>query len=164
MDQLDRGTIDLALTAGEAHGERFRDVRIVEDKFVAVVRTGHPATERGASLTMQALADWPHMEISSNRTAVDFVDAELAKHGLARRLALRTPFLAAAASLKNSDMISILLERTAREFARSAALQILDLPFETPTVMIAMLWHRRFDDLPAHRWLRNLVLRVARSM
>jgi DNA-binding transcriptional LysR family regulator len=164
VDQLDRGAIDLALGTQESPGERFRDIRIVEDKFVAVVRADHPAAKAGGTLTAQALADLPHMEISSNRVSTDFVDAELAKLGLVRRVALRTPFLAAAASLKNSDMVAILLERTGREFARNSALQTLDLPFATPTVMVAMLWHRRFDDLPAHRWLRNLVLRVARAL
>jgi len=32
----------------------------------------------------------------------------------------------------------------------------------TPTLRTAMYWQRSLDDRPAHRWLRGLVLRVAR--
>jgi len=39
---------------------------------------------------------------------------------------------------------------------------VFPLPFATPTLRTAMSWQRRLDDLPAHRWLRGLVLRVAR--
>jgi DNA-binding response OmpR family regulator len=32
------------------------------------------------------------------------------------------------------------------------------------TITRAMLWHRRLDDVPAHRRLRGVVLRVARTL
>ena len=50
----------------------------------------------------------------------------------------------------------------ARAFARIAPLHVMPLPFPSPQLVTAMLWHRRLDDVPAHRWLRSLVLRVAR--
>jgi hypothetical protein len=40
---------------------------------------------------------------------------------------------------------------------------VFSLPFATPTLKTAMSWQRSLDDLPAHRWLRGLVLRVART-
>jgi hypothetical protein len=41
---------------------------------------------------------------------------------------------------------------------------VFAIPSATPTLMTAMLWQRRLDDLPAHRWLHGLVLRVARTL
>jgi hypothetical protein len=41
---------------------------------------------------------------------------------------------------------------------------VFSLPFATPTLGTAMSWQRSLDDLPAHRWLRGLVLRVARTL
>jgi DNA-binding transcriptional LysR family regulator len=61
-------------------------------------------------------------------------------------------------------MIAVVGERTARAFARAAPLQVLRLPFASPRLLSAMLWHRRLGDLPAHRWLRGVVLRVARTL
>ena len=54
--------------------------------------------------------------------------------------------------------------RTARAFARVAPLEVIRLPFASPLLVTAMLWHRRLDDVPAHRWLRNAVLRVGRTV
>ena len=39
---------------------------------------------------------------------------------------------------------------------------VFAIPSATPTLM--MPWQRRLDDLPPHRWLRGLVLRVARTL
>ena len=64
--------------------------------------------------------------------------------------------------LAQSDMRAVVGERTARAFAAITPLEMLQLPFESPRLVTAMLWHRRLDDVPAHRCLRALVLRVAR--
>ena len=162
-DRLDRGEIDLALGGLAAPGERFADLKLFDDGFAALVRRGHPAAVDGAA-SMEALGAFPHLALSSTGEEASFVDAELAAHGLARRIALSAPLLAAAAILAQSEMIAIVGERTARAFAYSAPLEVLRLPFASPFTVSAMLWHRRFDDLPAHRWLRSLVRRVARML
>ena len=61
-------------------------------------------------------------------------------------------------------MLAVVGARTAHAFARVAPLVVLTLPFDTPTVTTAMLWHRRSQDVPAHRWLRAKVLSVARAL
>jgi hypothetical protein len=61
-------------------------------------------------------------------------------------------------------MIAVIGEHAAREFARVAPLEVLRLPFVSPRLLAAMLWHRRLDDVAAHRWLRRLVIIVARAL
>jgi DNA-binding transcriptional LysR family regulator len=162
-ERLDRGELDLALGGLAAPGERFSDLRLFEDEFAALVRDGHPAAVDG-TVGLDALGAYPQLALSSTGEETAFVDAELARHGLARRIALRAPLLAAPAALAQSDMIAVVGERTARAFARAAPLQVLRLPFASPRLLSAMLWHRRLDDMPAHRWLRGMVLRVARTL
>lgn len=163
VERLDRGELDLALGGLAAPGERFSDVRLFEDGFAALVRRGHPAAVDG-TIGLDALAAYPHLALSSTGEATAFVDAELAQVGVARRVALRAPLLAAAAALGQSDMIAVIGERAARAFARAAPLEVLSLPFASPKLLTAMLWHRRSEDVPAHRWLRRIALRVARSL
>jgi len=162
-ERLDRGELDLALGGLASPGERFSDIRLFENGFAALVRRGHPAAANGG-LTVEALAAHPHLSLSSTGEETGFVDDELARHGLVRRVALRAPLLAATAALARSDMIAVMGERGAHEFARVAPLQVLALPFTSPRLVTAMLWHRRVNDLPAHRWLRSIVLRVARTL
>lgn len=162
-ERLDRGELDLALGGLAAPGERFSDLRLLDDGFAALVRRGHPAAMDG-TLDLDALGAQPHLVLSSTGEGTAFVDAELARRGLARRIALRAPLLAAAAALAQSDMIAVIGERTARAFALAAPLEVLRLPFASPRLMTAMLWHRRLDDVAAHRWMRGVVLRVARKL
>jgi DNA-binding transcriptional LysR family regulator len=162
-ERLDRGELDLALGGLAAPAERFSDLRLFDSGFAAVVRRGHPAAING-TISMSDLGAYPHLILSSTGEETDFVDAALARHKLARHVTLRVPLLAAAATLAQSEMVAILSERTARAFSSSAPLEVLALPFVSPRQVTAMLWHRRVDNVPAHLWLRTLVLRVARGV
>jgi DNA-binding transcriptional LysR family regulator len=161
---LDRGELDIAIGSLAAPGERFADLRLLHDNFVAVLRHGHPATVNTDSLGLRALAELPHLTVSSTGENTDFVDLALNKAGLSREVVLRAPLLAAAAVLVQSEMVAVISERAAREFARNLPLTILTLPFPSPTLTTAMLWHRRSDGVAAHRWLRGVAMRVARAL
>jgi DNA-binding transcriptional LysR family regulator len=160
---LDRGELDVAVGGVAAPAERFSDLLLFQDQFAALVRRGHPASGQEA-LTIDALGAYPHLVASSTGEETSFVDAELAQHGLTRNVALRAPLLAAPTTLSQSDMIAVVGERTAIAIARVAPLDVLRLPFPSPDLFTAMLWHRRLDDVPAHRWLRRIVMRVARTL
>jgi DNA-binding transcriptional LysR family regulator len=161
---LDRGDLDIALGAAASPAERFADRRLFHDNFVAVLRKGHDAAQEDAPISLETLAEVPHLTLSSTGENTDFVDAELEKAGLGRDVILRAPLLAAGMLLAQSDMVAVISERAARQFARSMPLTILALPFPTPTLTTAMLWHRRSDAVPAHGWLRTLVMKVARTL
>jgi DNA-binding transcriptional LysR family regulator len=160
---LDRGELDLAVGGFAAPAERFCDLRLFHDEFVAVVRHGHPAADSG-TISLCALADYPHLILSSTGEDTDFADAHLARHDLSRRVTLRAPLLAAAATLAQSEMIAVLSKSTARTFADSAPLDVLSLPFRSPQLTMAMMWHRRIDGVSAHQWLRGLIAQVARTV
>jgi DNA-binding transcriptional LysR family regulator len=44
--------------------------------------------------------------------------------------------------------------RVAASFITASPLIIRPLPFVSPRVSLSMIWHRRLDHHPAHRWLR----------
>jgi DNA-binding transcriptional LysR family regulator len=156
---LDRGELDLAIgTFGEV-GERFARAALFEDSFIVAMRHDLPAGRR--ELTADALAELAHLEVSSSGEDSSFVDQWLGRRGLARNTVLRAPLLSAAAILSGSDMVAVLSRRLADTFAHSHALSIGELPFTSPILQIGMLWHRRFDDQPAHRWLREQVRQAA---
>jgi DNA-binding transcriptional LysR family regulator len=43
-------------------------------------------------------------------------------------------------------------------------LEIRQPPYESPRVRTTMLWHRRLDRHPAHRWLREIIVSLAKSL
>jgi DNA-binding transcriptional LysR family regulator len=58
-------------------------------------------------------------------------------------------------------MVAVLSRRLAETFVHTHGLSIGELPFASPTIQIGMLWHRRFDDQPAHLWLRDQIRQAA---
>jgi DNA-binding transcriptional LysR family regulator len=162
VDRLDRGDLDLAVGSMESPGERFATAPLFEDPFVMVMRRGHPASRR--KLTAAAVAALPHLDISSSREDTSFKDRWLAERGLVRRIALRAPYLSAASILVQSDLVVTLSRRIAEEFVRNHPLVICKPPYDSPLVRTVMLWHRRLDRHPAHRWLREIILSVSRSL
>ena len=162
VDLLDRGELDLAIGSLESPGERFACQPLLADPFVTVMRRGHPAGRR--KLAAEAFARLSHLEISSIGDEAHFIDRWLGERGMARRVALRAPYLSAATILAQSDMVATLSRRIAREFVRNNALEIRDPPYESPIVQTALLWHRRLDNHPAHRWLREVTVKVSKSL
>jgi DNA-binding transcriptional LysR family regulator len=161
-DLLDRGAIDLAIGSFARPGERFAREPLLRDAFVAVLRKNHAAA--AGALSVATLAAVPHLEISSVHHATDFVDEVLARHKLKRRIALRAPFLSAGRILATSDMIAVFPRRVAEELVRYRPLVIRPLAHPSPAIETAMIWTRRVDDLPAHRWLRDAVAKAAKGL
>jgi DNA-binding transcriptional LysR family regulator len=162
VDRLDRGDLDLAIGSMDSPGERFAAAPLLEDPFVVVMRRDHPAGRR--KLSAAGFAALPHLEISSSGEDTGFIDGWLAESGLVRRVALRAPYLSAAPILVQSDMVASLSRRIAQEFVRNHPLQIREPPYDAPQVRTIMLWHRRLNRQPAHRWLREIILSVSRSL
>lgn len=163
-EALDRGDIDCAISQQAAPAERFADVKLFDEGFSAVVRADHPAIGRAERISAKQLGALPHLLVTSTGENTDFVDLALQREGLARRIALRAPLLATESILLQSDMVAIVGTRAAQAFARNAPLRVLKLPFAAPSFPIALLWHRRFDDVSAHKWLRELIIGLARRL
>jgi DNA-binding transcriptional LysR family regulator len=162
VEQLDRGDLDLAVGSLDNPGERFATAPLLEDPFVMVMRRGHPASRR--KLNAAAIAALSHLEISSSGEDTRFVDRWLSERGVERRIALRVPYLSAAPILVQSDLVATLSRRIAQEFVRNHPLQVRQPPYDPPRVRTLMLWHRRLDRQPAHRWLRDVIVSVTKSL
>jgi DNA-binding transcriptional LysR family regulator len=158
-DCLDRGDLDLAIGGLESPGERFASQLLLEGPFVLVMRRGHPASRR--KLTAKVLAGLPYLEISSSGEDTGFLDRWLAAQGLSRRVVVRSPYLSARTILAESDLVAVFSRRVAQVFTRYFPLEMREPEFESPTVRTVMLWHRRLEAHPAHRWLREQVIAVS---
>ncbi|MGY3695199.1 DNA-binding transcriptional LysR family regulator [Bradyrhizobium sp. USDA 3240] len=161
-DRLDRAELDLAISARALEGERFAACRLIEDRFVAVLRAGHPALRK--KLTGETLVELPHLAITSSGEDLDFIDAWLRARKAKRTIASDVPYLSAGAVLVQSNMVAILGRKLALEFRRAYPIEMRELPFDASKLQSVMSWHRRFDDLPAHRWLRDTIIAATRGI
>jgi DNA-binding transcriptional LysR family regulator len=156
---IDRGELDLAIGNFDDAGERFATAPLLDDTFVLAMRPDHPAlAER---LTPDGLASLRYLDVSSSGEEPGFLDEWFVAHRLTRHVAHRAPRLSAAAILTATDMVAVLSGRLAETWTKLHGLAVCPPPLASPAIRTGMLWHRRFDNQPAHRWLRNLVQATA---
>lgn len=156
------GSADLEIGVLGNMGPEVKVQALFRDRFVGVVRAGHPLS--GVPMTPQRYAAARHVVASRRGRASGPVDAALAELGLAREVVLIVPgFPAALAIACGSDLLAL----TPASFllgADPAAHWVFPLPVQTDGLTVSQMWHPRADADPAHRWLRQLMLRVCRTL
>jgi DNA-binding transcriptional LysR family regulator len=134
-------------------GPDLRRATVVEDRFVCVVRRGHPVLRQ--RLTLARFAAAKHVLVAPRGKGGGPVDDALAGRGHARSIAAAVPhFLAACHLVARTDLVLTVAERVARLFEGLLPVRVLDVPVELPRIRLSMVWHERYDADPAHRWLR----------
>jgi DNA-binding transcriptional LysR family regulator len=157
------GRIDLALIVGEHVPSPYKRQALFSDGFVCMVRRRHPVAK--GTLTLAKYLALRHVVVAPSGAPGSLVDTELSKRGKERRVALRVPnFLVAPLVVSESDLINTGPERLANRLAPLHRLELLPPPLPLPRFTLSIAWHTRFDDDPAHAWLRGVVARVAEAL
>lgn len=157
---LDDGAIDMAVGVPPTPMGRIVTRPLFEERFVCVVRRGHPAARE--PLTIERFLALSHLLVSPENDRFGLVDAALQKQGLKRRLGLTLPQLYAAPPLvAQSDLIATLMAGVVAASGHAADLAVLPLPVEVAPVPYALSWHRRNEAHPAQRWFRDFVVQQA---
>jgi DNA-binding transcriptional LysR family regulator len=150
------GTADLETgVVAETMNPELRTRALFRDRFIGVVRVGHPLID--GAVTLERYAAGRHILVSRTNAEKGLVDEAIAP--LEREIAsIVSGFSVALALARGSDLIATVPERhtgNLRDGMHSFA-----LPFAISEITVAMLWHPRMDADPAHRWLRECVAGV----
>jgi DNA-binding transcriptional LysR family regulator len=149
------GTIDLETgVVGTTTGPEVRTQALFRDRFIGVVRMGHPLS-RG-KITPVRYAAGRHILVSRQGLDKGPIDEALAPLGLEREIVtIVGGFASALALARASDLIASVPERHTGNLR--AGMHSFSLPVPAPEVTVSLLWHPRLDADPAHRWLRGCV-------
>jgi DNA-binding transcriptional LysR family regulator len=157
---LREGRADLETgVVGESMAPEIRTQRLFRDRFVGVVRYGHPLSH--AEITAAAYAGGRHVQVSRRGLERGPVDEALRDFGLERRVAAIVGGWSAAIALaRTSDLIATVPER--HSGVLRSGMFSFPLPVPVPELTVSLLWHPRLDSDPAHRWLRECVREICR--
>jgi DNA-binding transcriptional LysR family regulator len=157
------GSVDMETgVVSEEMGPEIRAQFLFRDRFVGVVRVGHPLL--AAPVTPELYAAGRHVIIhhhglESRAQDRARVDEMLEPLGLKRNIiTVVGGFSEALALARASDLIATVPERYTGNLRDGMA--SFDLPFAMDGITISLLWHPRMDADPAHRWLRGIVLDI----
>ncbi|WP_238889972.1 LysR family transcriptional regulator [Achromobacter insuavis] len=152
------GSADLETgVIGAASSPEIRTRALFRDRFIGVVRAGHPLAK--GKVTAARYAAGQHVLVSRRGLDKGPVDDALHALGLAREITVIVAgFSDALALARASDLIASVPERHTTNLR--AGMHSFALPVEVPGLTVSMLWHPRMDADPGHRWLRECVRQV----
>lgn len=155
------GSVDLETgVVVKDSGPELRAQALFHDRFIGVVRAGHPLCE--CEITAARYAAGRHVLVSRRGEDRGLVDEALDRLDLRRRVVATVGgFAAALALVRGTDLIVSVPER--HTAGLRAGLHSFALPFAAPEVTVSLLWHPRLDADAAHRWLRGCVREVCAS-
>ncbi|MCR1768384.1 LysR family transcriptional regulator [Burkholderia glumae] len=152
VEALRTGAVDLEVGVVGHTGPELRVQALFRDRFIGVVRADHPLA--GEHVTPHRYASFGHISVSRRGQVSGPIDNLLETLRLQRTVAAVVSSFPAALSLaRDSNLIANVPERQTRK-SRGGMLSFT-LPVLTTTLTISQIWHPRFDNDPAHRWLRS---------
>lgn len=171
---MEQGKVDLAINRFNEIPQSFHQVLVWRDSFSCLLSPNHPAV---GHLSLKSYLEAQHIWVSKTGMGVGFgvnpeksgglgwIDQALERIGQKRKISIFTrhyqmPALLAA----NVDLIATLPTRIARLQANNQNLVIKEPPFYIPEFELKMAWCPLLHHHPAHRWLRQLIMFVARQM
>lgn len=160
---LREGSADLEVGVLEEMGPEVRVRALFRDRFVGVVRKGHPL-DAEQDVTLERYAAFGHVATPYGRQITGALDAAMASAGLERTIVATVPsFTSALAVVRASDLIALLpASFMDTQPDASVADYSFELPVATEGFTVSQMWHPRLEVDPVHRWLRERVLRVCR--
>jgi len=158
LKALDSDDIDFAVSTGFAPPKSIRHVDLLEDEMICIMRRGHPAAKR--PLTLKAFLALKHVRIAQS-----IVDEDFARQHLSRDIVLDIPhWLVAPLVIESTDLVTSVSRRMANLFNARRQLALRPLPFARQHFHWRLYWHRRYDDHPAHKWMREVVVRACAAL
>jgi len=155
------GTADLSVCILGHFPPEFLTRRLFTDRFVCVVREGHPGV--GRRLTLDQYLALEHIVVSPLGRP-SHVDSVLAERGLERRIRRTVPFFLSGLLLAaTTDGILTVSDRAATAMAATLRLRILEPPLPLSPYTLNLLWHPRLENEPANRWLRDVFVRARKE-
>ena len=159
LEQIAQGKIDLALGVFPNLSADISSDVLFEETFSCLLdRSTLPAN---GQLDLDNYLLRPHISVSVDGCSTGEIDRLLRDEGLQRRIAVSVPHWRTAPSMiSNTDLILTVASRTLDNALLDEELVSLSPPLPIPPFPFVQLWHNRFGEDPAHRWLREQVRQV----
>jgi DNA-binding transcriptional LysR family regulator len=171
---MEQGKVDMAINRFTEIPQSFHQVTVWKDTFSCLVHRDSPMAD---NFNLKTYLEAQHIWVSKTGMGVGFgmnpdqsgglgwIDQALGRLGKKRKIAIFTRHYQMPALLaENADLVATLPTRVARLQADNAKLVIRDTPFHIPEFELKMAWSPLLHHNAAHRWMRQLILFVARKI
>ena len=174
FSDLERGDIDMAINRFDHLPDSFHQKSIWRDNFACLVGSEHPAKN---ALTLEAYLESKHIWVSKTGIGVGtgmnpkysqklgWVDEALSDMGKKRRITLFTRHYQVSNYLQESkQLVATLPARAALVWKNTPGIVITKPPFPIVPIEIKMAWSPVLHHNIAHKWLREEIKTVAKTV
>ena len=172
---MEQGRVDLAINRFNEIPQSFHQVLVWRDTFSCLLSADSPYLYR---LNLKDYLDAQHVWVSKTGMGVGFgvnpdksgglgaIDQALQRLGKKRQISVFTRHYQMPAMLAaNKDLIATLPTRVANLQAQNnSQIVVKEPPFFIPEFELKMAWSPLLQHHPAHKWLRQLIIHVARQI
>lgn len=157
---LDSGALDFAIGfLPSVHGTQRTD--LLDDTYIVLLREGHPfVSGKRRRAPLEDLAQLEYVAVRSHSETIRIL--QLLR--LEERVRLTAAhFLALPAIVHTTDLGVVMPRAIAAGFVASGGHVILEPQLPLREFTVSLHWSRRYENDPAHRWVRELVVRLFRQ-
>jgi DNA-binding transcriptional LysR family regulator len=163
VERMETGRLDLAFAVATTPlPPGTRSEIYASDKLTLILRKGHPLAKR--KWTIEDYGRVSHVGISILGDAGSDLDAQLARAGVRRRMALVTPhFMATLATVAQTNMASTISRVFAEKFADQFNLVLKAPPLPNVDLDLTVVWSRVRAADPVLAWVREAIREAAKT-
>lgn len=160
LSMLDTNHVDLIAGYFPDPTPDLRTRFLYQEPAVCIVREGHPCLRNRWDL--DAYLRYGHLDLAAHtRYFSTAIDRILMGQNRSRRIAATlSSYLVCPFIVQDSDLIATMPESIARAMKGSARIVSLKVPMTLPPIAVSLYWHERYQDDPAHAWLRQYLASV----
>lgn len=156
---METGQVDIALGYfPDLRSSSFFKQRLMMHGFSCMLRSGHPAAK---SLTKTLFSELEHVVVDNPIRSQELVDHFLDRRGIFRKVKMRTThYLTLPAIVAATDLVATVPAAVGRVFADLGQIELVEPPYDIPKFPIQQHWHKRYDQDPRNRWLREQLAKL----
>ena len=171
---VERGKVDLVINRFDQMPQSFHQITLWQDSFSCLLSPNHPILD---DFSLESYLSADHIWVSKTGMGVGvgvdpsdvqrlgWVDSALAQLGEKRRIRVFTRHYQAAMTLaEQNDLIVTLPTRATWLKQNDPRVAIRQVPFDVPPLELKMAWSPLLHNNAPHRWVRQFITRIARSL
>ncbi|CAH0991203.1 HTH-type transcriptional regulator LeuO [Sinobacterium norvegicum] len=158
---IENETVDLLLDIFVPPQPSLNNLKIHSSDMCCLVRKNHPRITD--SISIEQFEAEQHVLLSHRR-----FNLTLADYFILQRLDARPTYcehsseFSILATVSECDAIAILPRGLVEKHQDKFGVRAIDIPYKTRPIELNMIWAKKFDQAPAHRWLRETIENVAK--
>lgn len=157
LARMERGELDLALVTPEMAPPDLHSRRLFDERYVCVLREGHPASELALTLDTFCALDHGIVSLQGGGFAGP-TDEALAQLGRERRVKVSVPSFGMLLDLvRSTDLVALVPERLLHG---APGLIVRPPPLKVAGFTKMLAWHARTQADPRQRWVRDLLVQA----